>query len=494
MRDHLLFYLNGERHRITGPAAFSTLAEYLRDELRLVGTKVVCAEGDCGACSVLVGRADGDRLAYLPIDACIAFLYQLDAAHVVTVEGLARNGALHPVQQAMVDGYGSQCGFCTPGIVMALAGHFEAGGGAPHQALTGNLCRCTGYTQILESAASIDRAALPRIADLYPEADMLDELRSAERDAIRIAVAPRELFVPRDLGSACLFKAEHPDCMVVAGATDLAVRRNKGAAEPAAVLALSRRISGFGDAVLDGDRLRAGAGATWSRLLGLAGDRVPELAKILELFGAPQIRNTATIGGNLANASPIADSLPFLYVTGATLELRGPAGARRVPIESFYRGYKKIDLAPGELIAGVEVPLPGAKDDLRLYKMSRRRALDIASFTAAILIRRAGAEVASARIAFGGVGPTVVRLPQTETFLAGKPLTLDTARRAGEIAASEITPWTDVRGSERYRRRLAQNVMVKFFHAVAGPPPVGSPLLDRGRDSRSAPGAAPVAG
>ena len=167
MRDHLVFYLNGERRRVSGASAFSTLAEYLRDELRLVGTKIVCAEGDCGACSVLVGRPAGDHLEYLPIDACIAFLHQLDASHVVTVEGLARNGTLHPVQQAMIDGYGSQCGFCTPGIVMALAGHFETRGESPRHALTGNLCRCTGYTQILAAARDA--------RDLEPDASEASE-------------------------------------------------------------------------------------------------------------------------------------------------------------------------------------------------------------------------------------------------------------------------------------------------------------------------------
>ncbi len=471
MRDHLVFYLNGQRRRVGGAAAFSTLTEYLRDELRLVGTKVVCAEGDCGACSVLVGRPAGDRLEYAPMDACIAFLHQLDASHVVTVEGLARDGALHPVQRAMIDGYGSQCGFCTPGIVVALAGHFEAGGASARRALTGNLCRCTGYWQILESAATVDPATVPRLAELYPEAAMLDELRAAASDEVRIGASPRDLYLPVDLDAACRFKAEHPDCLVVAGATDVAVRRNKGAPEPSAVLALGCRIPKFVEARIEGDSLHAGAGATWSRLLELTSARVPELATILERFGAPQIRNAATIGGNVANASPIADSLPFLYVMGAVLELAGPEGRRRVPIESFHRGYKKLDLAPGELIASLEIPLPERGEDLRLYKMSRRRALDIATFTAAVLMRRSGDAIASVRLAYGGVGPTVVRLPRAEAFLAGRPFTADTMRRAGAIAAGETTPWTDVRGSETYRRRLAENVLVRFFHDVAGPAP-----------------------
>jgi xanthine dehydrogenase small subunit len=300
---------------------------------------------------------------------------------------------------------------------------------------------------------------------------MLEELRAAEGEAVLIAALPRRVFLPIDLECACRFKAEHPGCQVVAGATDVAVRRNKGAPEPDAVLSLGRRVAGFTDAAIEGDLLRAGAGATWSQLLALAGARVPQLAAILERFGAPQIRNAATIGGNVANASPIADSLPFLYVMGASVELAGQSGSRRVPIESFYRGYKKLDLGPGELIARLEIPLPRRGDDLRLYKMSRRHALDIASFTAAVLVHRSGETIATARIALGGVGPTVVRATGAETFLAGRPFTAQTMRRAGEIAAGEITPWTDVRGSETYRRRLAENVLVKFFHDVNGPAP-----------------------
>jgi xanthine dehydrogenase small subunit len=341
----------------------------------------------------------------------------------------------------------------------------------------------------------VDPATVPQLAELYPEATMLDELRAAERDEVRIAAAPRELYLPADLEAACRFKVEHPDCLVVAGATDVAVRRNKGAPEPDAVLGLGRRIAGFVDAAIEGDVLHAGAGATWSHLLELAGARVPALGEILERFGAPQIRNAATIGGNVANASPIADSLPFLYVMGAVVELVGPAGTRRVPIESFYRGYKKLDLGSGELIAGLEIPLPKRGDDLRLYKMSRRRALDIASFTAAVLMRRSGDTVASVRLAYGGVGPTVMRLPRAEAFLAGRPFTADTMRHAGEIAAGEITPWSDVRGSETYRRRLAENVLVKFFHDVTGPEP--APFEPFVRDPLPAvyrPGTPPPAG
>ena len=395
----------------------------------------------------------------------------------------------------MIDGYGSQCGFCTPGIVMALAGHFEAGETSARRALTGNLCRCTGYWQILESAAAVDPAAIPRLAELYPEAAMLEELRAAERDEVRIVVAPRELYLPADLEAACRFKAEHPDCLVVAGATDVAVRRNKGAPEPDAVLALGRRIAGFVDAAIEGDVLHAGAGATWSHLLDLAGARVPALAEILERFGAPQIRNAGD--HRRQRRQRLADrrlaAVPLRHGRGgrAGRPRRVAPRADRVVLSRLQEARPR----PGELIAGLEIPLPKRGDDLRLYKMSRRRALDIASFTAAVLMRRSGDTIASARLAYGGVGPTVVRLPRAEAFLTDRPFTAETMRHAGEIAAGEITPWSDVRGSETYRRRLAENVLVKFFHEVTGPAP--APFEPFVRDPRPAgyrSGTAPAAG
>ncbi len=488
MRGHLILYVNGVRHRVEGETAFLTLTEFLRQRLRLCGTKVVCSEGDCGACSVLVGSLDGNALRYAVLDACITFLHQLDLCHVVTVEGLTAGGGLHPVQRTMIDHYGSQCGFCTPGFITTLAGAFEdsaaradssgddaLGDATARRALTGNLCRCTGYWQILEACAAVDRASVPRIRELFPEDDMVADL-AGQAKVVLLDDGGLQLYRPADLATAAAWRSEHPDCRIVVGATDLGVQHNRGQLEPRPILSLGSHMPGFTDVAIVDGVLRAGAGARWSDVLRLVADRLPELGNLLELFGAPQIRNAATVGGNIANASPIADSLPFFYVTESRLELLGPQGPRSIAVEDFYRGYKETDLRDGELIASVEAPLPTSDETLRLYKMSRRQDLDIASFNAAILLRHDGGIITRARIAYGGVGPTVVRLPETESFLIGKTLSEEVARQAGSLARTEITPISDVRGSAEYRLMLAENVLRKFFYdTLESPPPGYSP-------------------
>ncbi len=484
MRDHVVVYFNGQRCVVRGVEAFLTLSELLRERRRLVGTKVVCAEGDCGACSVLVGEprknGAGAALDYRPIDACITFPYQVDGYHVVTVEGLrgVAAGDLHPVQRALVDAYGSQCGFCTPGFVIALAGLFEDCAGDPpsgHQvrrALAGNLCRCTGYWQIFEAAQRVDAAGAPRLDALYHDEAMLAELQERGHEAVLVEHGERRVFVPDGLECALQWRAEHPAATVVAGATDLAVARNKGKRRLDTVLALSQRLPGFGDVGLDAGGLRAGAGATLNRLLRLLDGGGPagalgDLARVLETFGAVQIRHHATLGGNVINASPIADTLPFLYVTEAILVVQSRRGTRRIPIGEFYTGYKRFDLRDDELLVAIEVPPLPAGATLHLFKMSRRRDLDIASFTAGALREWRHDAVASARLAMGGVGETVRRLPHTEALLAGRRFDLEAARAAGRRARAEIAPISDVRGSAEYRLQLAENTLVRIHHQRA---------------------------
>jgi xanthine dehydrogenase small subunit len=492
MRNELRFILDGQPCTAAGGDAFLTLADYLRERRRLTGTKVVCAEGDCGACSVLVGRLEpgAPGLRWRVVDSCIAFLYQLDAAHVVTVEGLARGGELHPVQRAMVDRYGSQCGYCTPGFVVTLAGLFEDAAAEPgaggrsgaatakidgeriRRALSGNLCRCTGYVQILEAALSVDAAASPRLRELFDEAAMLDELGALSAEPVEVVAGDRRVHLPVDVRAAAEWRAAHPGCLVVAGATDLGVLVNKERVEPREVLALGSRIPGFDAASRANGVLLLGAGATWSAVLDLARTELPPLAGLLELFGAPQIRNLATVGGNLVNASPIADSLPWLLASGATVELASSRGGRQVAIEDFLVGYKRVDLRPDELLWRVAVPLPTRDETLRLYKMSKRRDLDISSVTAALLLGLDGGRITRARVAVGGVAEKVVRLRETERSLEGRALSEETMRAAGRVAAGEVSPISDVRGSADYRRRLVENVLVKAWFDGAGAQPL----------------------
>lgn len=473
MRDHLLLYINGRRDEVRGRDAFLSLSDYLRQRCGLIGTKIVCSEGDCGACTTLIGREQGGKFVYRPVDSCIQFLFQLDGTHVVTVEGLRRDETLNAVQQAMVDCHGSQCGFCTPGFVMAMTGLLEeAGEECPletetlRRGLTGNLCRCTGYTPILEAGMKCQEANHQRLNDLYPAEEMLAEFREAGSDPVRIEAewySERHLaFCPTTLNEATAFLAEHPTATIIAGATDVGVRVNKAHRLPPTILDLNR-IAGLDGVRHEPGELVCGARANWTTVLEAFRERAPEFTRVLSLFGAPQIRHVGTIAGNIANASPIADSLPFFFVMEATLVLASATGRREANINEFYRGYKQLDLRPGELIAEVRVPLPAADELLRLYKVTRRRDLDISGFTAAVRVRLDGDVISAASIAFGAVGPTVLRARRTEEFLVGQPLTEETMRSAGGVAMEEITPIDDVRGSADYRRQLARNVLLKFY-------------------------------
>jgi xanthine dehydrogenase small subunit len=471
VRDHLLLHLNGEPLQIRGRHVFQTLAGYLRTERRATGTKIVCEEGDCGTCTVLVGRAEAGALVYRPVNACILHLYQLDGTHVVTVEGLREaDGALSEVQERMVEHHGAQCGFCTPGFITALAALFERPERPTEpevrEGLTGNLCRCTGYEPILTAARAVDPARLRRMNDRYPPAGLLAACERHAGEAVYVEAEGQTFFAPTDVEAAARFRADHADAVIVQGGTDVGVWCMKRAFVPDVVLALSK-LPGLATIEARDGVLEVGGTATLAALEAFARERVPALHEILRHFGAPQIRHAGTLAGNLANASPIADTLPFLYVMEAEVELTGVNGPRRVDVRAFYRGYKVLDLAPDELITRVRIPLPGADETLRLYKVSKRLDLDISSFTAAVRMTRRGDTIEAVRIAYGGVGPVVYRLPRTEAFLTGRPFTRGAFAAAGQLAREEIAPITDVRGSRDFRLQLAENILLKFYHESA---------------------------
>jgi xanthine dehydrogenase small subunit len=503
MRDYLLFYVNGRRFQVRGETAFASLSDFLRYELQLTGTKVVCAEGDCGACTVLVGRPDDQGLRYETVDACIQFLYQLDCKHIVTVEGLRTGKQLHPVQQAMVEHHGSQCGYCTPGFVMALAGWFEqrrAGSGGPRPAcggaesgdppptwqngvdrdalrigLTGNLCRCTGYLPILEAGLSVDAASLIALGEICPSASLAKDLREHGRIPVLIqwpdgGSARRTFFAPRRLEEAITFKAHNPEAVIVSGGTELGVLRNKKGYDPPTLLTLAH-VPGMARITCDDHTVAIGANVTWTQVEAFTKDLLPELYRTILRFGSPQIRNVATLVANVAHGSPIADALPFLFIMDAELELVGRGGSRRAKVNGLYKGYKVKDLAPDEIITRVLIPLPAADELLKLYKVSRRTDLDIATFGAGIRVRQAGDVITRAYLAYSGVGPTVVRLPATEAFLQGKLFSESTFREAGHLARTEIQPISDVRGSRDFRLLLAENILLKFYFDCVEPEP-----------------------
>ena len=476
MRNYVLLYVNGRRYQVTGNDVFLSLSDYVRCKLRMTGTKVVCSEGDCGSCTVLCGRRYDDRLQYQAVLSCIQFVYQLDGCHVVTIEGLHLNESQTALQKSMVRCHGSQCGFCTPGFVVAMTGLLEQQTDLDisqwREGLTGNLCRCTGYTPILEAGRTMDVAAHRHMEQLYPSHNVVDDARRHATDCIAIQTEGahrRQLFSPTTVCECVQLYAEHPDAKLVAGGTDVGVQVNKGLIAPDVVIELNR-IDELTSIQVDDDFLVMGSRASWTKVMQRCQDLLPELARILSVFGSPQIRHVGTVGGNIINASPIADSLPFLLIAGAELEMAGPDGPRCVPMNEFYTGYKQLDKRRSELLVRVRVPLPRPHQTVRLYRVARRRDLDFATFTAGILMERDNAVIRHTRIALGAVGPTVLRARQTESYLTGKRFQEETMRAAGEIAVSEISPISDVRGSAEYRYQLTKNTFLKFYHEQASLP------------------------
>lgn len=476
MRDHLQLFLNGKAISVSGASVFETLSDFLRREKGMIGTKIVCSEGDCGACSVLLGRLKNDRIVYQAVDSCILFMHQLDGAHVVTVEGLTNGKGLNPIQQAMIDCHGSQCGFCTPGFVVMMTALFENRNDSSNplteqelrRGLTGNLCRCTGYVQIFESGMKIDPESVTTMNELYPEKDLVPKMQNLHQESVLCEAHTRgenrEVFIPATVDEAVAFKSVNENVTIVSGATDLGVQYNKGITDPVCAMPLAK-LDEIKSIQRHNGMLSIGAACKWNDVEVFIQNSIPQFHQILGWFGSPQIRHVGTIGGNLINASPISDSIPFLMVSDAELEVAGPKGSRRININEFYKGYKQFDLNKDEML--VRIHLPVTNDSLKLYKISRRRDMDISTFTGAFIVKHDHEKIESARIAYGGCGPVVFRLSKTEEFLNGKPFTEETFVEAGQIARTEITPITDVRGTEDFRLQLAENIPVKFFHEVS---------------------------
>lgn len=462
MRDTILLQLNGQRHELTGAEAFMTLSDFLRYQRGLTGTKVVCAEGDCGACTVLVAR-DGER--YQSMNSCIAFMWQLDGSHIVTVEGLKTNGQVHPVQEAMVTAHGAQCGYCTPGFICAMAGMTEDARieGFPLEEkrvrnyLTGNLCRCTGYQAIIEAGCKTDMKAVPDLTKMYP-------VKAKTAGSVRLQHQGFEISLPTTVKEAVeIFKAG--DVKIVSGATDLGVLYNKGKWAPEKMMSLAA-IAELKTIVEDKDVLVVGARASLSQLEAATSKLFPELSRMLHIFASPQIKNTGTLIGNMMNASPIADTIPFLKVAEAEVVLEGPKGQRVVNVNAFFLpGYKKMDLQAGEMVTHVRIPK--TQDAFKLYKVSRRKDLDISAVTCAIRYRLDKDTFSSISIAFGGIGASVLRFPDLEKMARGQKVTPTLMRQLGLELDKQITPVSDVRGSDKYRRLLCTNLLMKFGDELA---------------------------
>ena len=465
MRDSIVFFLNGELQELRGRDVVMNLARWLRERMGNVGTKVVCNEGDCGACSVLVGHRDGSQFSYRAIDSCIAFPFQLDQTHIVTVEGLKRDDQLSAVQQAMVDCHGSQCGFCTPGFVTTIHGMLEKGSSLCESdlryGLSGNLCRCTGYIQIIDAGKSIDTAQVVEMNQQYPANPMLDAFDAMDDSEVQITITKNQkILIPKTVDQVVAGLHRFPNATIVSGATDFGVVHNHGLCKAKNIISLAS-VDDFENISVEDGILRIDGGATWTKIEHFVETRLPQYHEIITRFGSPQIRNMGTLAGNLAGGSPIGDSIPFHMVMDADLELTSIHGTRSVKLSDFYTGYRENVMGDDELITSVVTPMPKSNERLALFKISKRRDMDISTETMGVWVQLHEDIVADARIAVGGVGPVVMRIESAEKFLIGQPLNEESLLAAGKILRKKIAPWTDVRGSNEYRLLLAENLLLK---------------------------------
>jgi xanthine dehydrogenase small subunit len=437
------FSLNGETVEVD-VAPTVTLLDWLREERGLTGTKEGCNEGDCGACTVMVTDGDGVRA----LNACILFIPQLHGRAVRTVEGIAGpNGTLHPVQAAMVDKHGSQCGFCTPGFVVSMAvGHLN-GRMDFDDVLAGNLCRCTGYAPII-------RAAEAAADDAVPEW-MRDEAPAVESLG----------FAPESADELAAWYVAHPDATLIAGATDVGLWVTKGLRDLPEVAFLNRcrDLQRIED---KGDTLRIGAGVTMAKLMPELRARFPSYAEMVRRYGSEQVRQAATIGGNIANGSPIGDNPPALIALGATLHLRQGDVRREMPIEDFFVEYGKQDRLPGEFVEAVTVPSEAPA--LRCYKISKRFDQDISAVCGCFNVSVSEGKVTDARIAFGGMAGIPKRAASVEAGLVGQVWNEATVSAALSRFGVDFTPMTDMRASADYRLRSASNLLLRYFHDLSG--------------------------
>ncbi|WP_095590745.1 xanthine dehydrogenase small subunit [Actibacterium ureilyticum] len=448
--DRISFLLNGERVCLDNVSPVTTLLDWLREGRGLTGTKEGCNEGDCGACTVMVSDADGTRA----LNACILFLPQLHGKAVRTVEGLrGPDGALHPVQQAMVDHHGSQCGFCTPGFVMSMAVAHRNGQTDYDDRLAGNLCRCTGYAPIIRAAQAV--------AD-HPAPGWMDADLAALDAAASDEGAPA---LPGSSEELARLYAATPDATLVAGATDVGLWVTKGLRDIAPVIFL-HRCTDLQRIEETDTGLRIGAGVTIARLRVAMADRHPGFAEMLRRYGSAQVRAAATIGGNIANGSPIGDGPPALIALDARLVLRKGDTRREIALQDFFLDYGKQDRDPGEFVETVIVPKQ--PDSLRCFKLSKRFDQDISAVCGCFNLTVQDGKVQAARIAFGGMAGIPKRATAVEETLIGRPWTEATVRAAIPAFATDFTPLSDMRASADYRLRAAENMLWRCFHQDQG--------------------------
>lgn len=462
----ITFLLNQEIKREENLSPNMTVLNYLRNEVTKKGTKEGCGSGDCGACTVVLGEVVNGNLQYRSVNSCLTFISALHGKQLITVEDLkAATGDLHPVQQAVVDFHGSQCGYCTPGFIMSM---FALGKNKPNankedvmESLAGNLCRCTGYRPIVDAALALstEQPLLDQFAEL--ERNTIDKLVSIQSEDATLTYGHLTAYSPKTIDElATLYKA-NPTARLVAGGTDLALEVTQFHRELETLISVNlvEEMKLCEETELD---LVIGANLPISDAYRLLNKHYPDFGELLHRFASLQVRNQGTIGGNIANASPIGDTPPLLIALDARIKLRCGKTSRTIPIEDYFISYKVTSQQESEFIEQVIIPKP-TQDTFRAYKLSKRLDDDISAVCGAFDIQINNNKVSRARIAFGGMAATPKRATACENALLGKPWTDATIKEASSVLYQEFEPLSDFRASQEYRSLTAANMLRRYF-------------------------------
>ncbi len=473
MRQKVRYVHRGEIVELENVDPTKTVLNYLRYEKSLTGTKEGCAEGDCGACTVVLGELIEGNLEYKAVNACIQFLPTLDGKELITVEDLkGKDGGLHPVQKALVQANGTQCGFCTPGFIMSLFAEMHSGAKAErshiNNVLAGNLCRCTGYGPIVDTAIAIAQSG--EKDKFHAEMTATSALLAAleKEPGLHLTWQGRSYFAPKTVDELTDVLASHPEATLLAGATDVGLWITKQHRDLATVIYLGQ-IEELKSIETQESSLKIGAGATYSEAWAPIAELYPDFGELIRRIASTQIRNSGTIGGNIANGSPIGDTPPALIALDARLHLRSKDGPRDIPLEEFFIDYGKQDLKPGEFVEAVTVPLPKADAKFATYKISKRFDQDISAVCAAFHLTLKGDTVEDIRICYGGMAGTPKRAHITEKAIIGQIWNEATISNALSLMEKDYQPLTDMRASNQYRMLAAQNLLRKFYIETATP-------------------------